>query len=229
MRHDALIIGGSFAGLAAALPLARARRQVLVIDAGQPRNRFASHAHTVLGHDGKPGSQMLAEAREQLRAYPTVQFVNGHATSAVRQASADEDFVVEVDGGQRWFTGRRLLLATGVSDTLPDLPGLAERWGRTVLHCPYCHGYEIGGGAIGVMGAGAASLHQALLLPDWGDVTFFTQGVPELLQMSAQDRAALARRGVTVEDTPSCGWWAMRQRCRAQCWPMAARLRSRPC
>lgn len=196
MLHDAIIVGGSFAGLSAALQLARARRQVLVIDAGLPRNRFASESHGVLGHDGKPGSQVLAEARQQLRAYPTVQVFSGRVS---RVDSGEAGFVVEAEDSMRWFTGRRLLLATGVADVLPEIPGLQERWGKTVVHCPYCHGYEIGGGAIGVLGTGPMSVHQAVLFADWGEVTLFTQGV---VAVSAEEQASLAARKVRVESSP---------------------------
>jgi thioredoxin reductase len=196
MLHDAIIVGGSFAGLSAALQLARARRRVLVIDAGLPRNRFASESHGVLGHDGKPGSQVLAEARQQLLAYPTVQIFSGRVS---RVDSGEAGFVVEAEDGMRWFTGRRLLLATGVADVLPEIPGLQERWGKTVVHCPYCHGYEIGGGAIGVLGTGPMSVHQALLFADWGEVTLFTQGV---VAVSAEEQALLAARKVRVESSP---------------------------
>ncbi|CAN7555161.1 NAD(P)/FAD-dependent oxidoreductase [Polaromonas sp. LjRoot131] len=196
MLYDAIIVGGSFAGLSAALQLARARRQVLVIDAGLPRNRFASESHGVLGHDGKPGSQVLAEARQQLQAYPTVQIFNGRVS---RVDSGEAGFVVEAEDGMRWFTARRLLLATGVADVLPEIPGLQERWGKTVVHCPYCHGYEIGGGAIGVLGTGPMSVHQAVLFADWGEVTLFTQGV---VAVSAEEQALLAARKVRVEPSP---------------------------
>ena len=196
MLHDAIIVGGSFAGLSAALQLARARRQVLVIDAGLPRNRFASESHGVLGHDGKPGSQVLAEARQQLQAYPTVQIFNGRVS---RVDSGEAGFVVEAEDGMRWFTARRLLLATGVADVLPEIPGLQERWGKTVVHCPYCHGYEIGGGAVGVLGTGPMSVHQAVLFADWGEVTLFTQGV---VAVSPEERASLVARKVKVESSP---------------------------
>ncbi|MEP6773941.1 MAG: NAD(P)/FAD-dependent oxidoreductase, partial [Polaromonas sp.] len=196
MLHDAIIVGGSFAGLSAALQLARARRNVLVIDAGLPRNRFASESHGVLGHDGKPGPQLLAEARQQLLAYPTAQIFSGRVS---RVDAGEAGFVVEAEDGLRWFTGRRLLLATGVSDVLPGIPGLEARWGKTVVHCPYCHGYEIGGGAIGVLGTGPMSVHQAVMFADWGDVTLFAQGVVEV---SAEEHALLAARKVKVESSP---------------------------
>lgn len=199
MLHDAIIVGGSFAGLAAALQLARARRNVLVIDAGLPRNRFASESHGVLGHDGKPGSQLLAEARQQLLAYPTAKVFSGRVS---RVQAGEAGFVVEAEDGLRWFTGRRLLLATGVADVLPEIPGLRERWGQTVVHCPYCHGYEIGGGSVGVLGTGPMSVHQAQMFADWGDVTLFTQGVVEV---SPEEQVLLAARKVRVEPSPIAG------------------------
>lgn len=196
---DLIVIGGSFAGLSAALQLARTRRPVLVIDAGSPRNRFASHAHGVLAQDGRPGSAILAHARAQLARYPNVSLWQGKVSQAQPLASAKIAFEVSLDDG-RQAQGRRLLLATGVRDVLPALPGVAERWGQTVLHCPYCHGYEIGDGAggqpIGVLGRLPASVHQASLIADWGDVTLFTHGMPPL---DEDARQLLARRKVTIE------------------------------
>lgn len=193
MVYDAIIIGGSFSGLAASLQLARARRKVLVLDSGLPRNRFAVHSHGVLAQDGRAGSDILADAAAQLKAYPTAQIYRCKATAVSRE---DGELVVEVDGGARWFTGRRVLLATGVRDELPPIPGLRERWGVTVMHCPYCHGYELDGGAIGVLGVSPLSVHQALLVSDWGDVTFFTDGK---LNPDAEEREMLARRKVKIE------------------------------
>lgn len=192
---DVIIIGGSFAGLSAALQLARTRRPIAVIDAGAPRNRFASHAHGVLAQDGKPGSVILAEARAQLAAYPNVTWLTATVREAACVSAGKLAFSVSLDDG-RLIAGRRLILATGVRDLLPELPGVAERWGRTVLHCPYCHGYEIGGGPIGVLGRLPASAHQASLIADWGDVTLFAAGMPPLDADAVQ---LLARRKVKVE------------------------------
>lgn len=198
---DLIVIGGSFAGLSAALQLARTRRPVLVIDFGAPRNRFASHAHGVLAQDGRPGSAILSDARAQLASYPNVSLWQGKVSRAEPLSSAKIAFNVSLDDG-RQVQGRRLLLATGVRDVLPELPGMAGRWGQTVLHCPYCHGYEIGGGAggqaIGVLGRLPASVHQASLIADWGDVTLFTHGMPAL---DDEARQLLARRKVTIEPT----------------------------
>ncbi|WBS05720.1 NAD(P)/FAD-dependent oxidoreductase [Pseudoduganella sp. SL102] len=198
MMFDAIIVGGSFAGLSAALQLARARRSVLLVDAGQPRNRFAATAHGFLGHDGKPPQQIRAEAREQLARYPTVTFADGSATAATR---AGDGFVVEIEGtgGQRQEHGRRLVLSTGVRDELPDLPGLAERWGSTVIHCPYCHGYEVAGSTLGILGGDAMAAHKAALIADWGPAILFTQGGEE---PATEQAALLAARGVAIERVP---------------------------
>ena len=195
MPHDAIIIGGSYAGLNAAMQLARARRRVLVIDDNRPRNRFAARAHGVMGRDGVPGSEIAAEARAQVSAYPTAAFRRGEVVNARKGRCG---FEVDLADGAR-VTGRRLMLAYGVQDILPDLPGVKERWGRTVLHCPYCHGYEIGGGPIGVLGAGPMSVHQAVMVAEWGQVVLFLDGK---LEPDADQSRMLARRGVTVETTP---------------------------
>lgn len=194
MQADAIIIGGSYAGLSAALILARARRDVVVIDAGSPRNRFAGHSHGVLGLDGIAGTDLLKSARQQLLDYPSARWVSASAPDAWTTAAGVE---VRTDDGQL-HAARKLLLATGITDELPAIPGLSERWGSTVLHCPYCHGYEIGGGAIGVLGGYPWSAAKASLLADWGAVTFFSQGVP----ISSEDSATLQQRAVQVEPVP---------------------------
>ena len=193
-RYDALIIGGSYAGLAAALQLARARQKLLVIDAGVRRNRFVSTSHGFLGQDGRDPGQIVADARAQLLAYPNAQWL----AATVREAHASAgEFVATLDDGAMLRT-RKLVLATGVIDELPRVEGLAERWGRSVFHCPYCHGYELNRGRIGVIATGPNSLHQALMLPDWGQVTFLLNGA---FEPDAEQSAALAKRDVTVEHT----------------------------
>jgi thioredoxin reductase len=194
--YDAIIVGGSFAGLAAALQLARARRRVLVVDAGRPRNRFARTSHGFLGQDGRSPTVILETARSQLRAYGTAEFRPGEVTSARVQDDAIE---LALAAGET-LLARRLVLATGVIDELPEVPGLRERWGVTVLHCPYCHGYEVAGRRLGILATGEMSMHQALLIPDWSDdVTLFTNGA---MSLDADQRAALASRGVRVEERP---------------------------
>jgi thioredoxin reductase len=192
---DVLVFGGSYAGISAALQLARARRRVLVIDAGMRRNRVATHAHGFLGQDGRDPAEIAATARAELLAYPTVTWIDGTATE-VQQT--EDGFVVGLASGQH-HTAKRLILAAGVVDHLPEIPGVAERWGRSIFHCPYCHGYELGGGRVGVLATSAISVHQALMLPDWGETTYFTRG---LFEPSAEQRAALQQRGVTVEHAP---------------------------
>ena len=192
MDHDVIIVGGSYAGMAAALQLLRARRAVLVIDAGERRNRFASHSHGFLGQDGVPPGDIAANARHQLEAYPTLTWLEGRVEVVTGQV--DEFTVTTADGGSH--RGRRILLANGVADHLPAVDGLAERWGRSVFHCPYCHGYELGQGRIGIIGVSPMSVHQAGLLTDWGSVTLLVNAAVELCP---QDRSALERRGVTID------------------------------
>ena len=192
--QDVIIIGGGYAGMAAALQLLRARRQVLVIDAGQRRNRFARTSHGFLGQDGVDAATIASVAREQLMAYPTLTWIDGLATAA---SGHKDDFRVTVPSGEE-YSARRLLFATGVADELPPIPGLAERWGTSVFHCPYCHGYELDQGAIGVIASGPMSAHQAQLLPDWGPTTYLNYASMPLADDTRQN---LLNRGVTIEDT----------------------------
>lgn len=194
-HYDVIVVGGSFAGVSAAMQLARARRRVLLIDAGRPRNRFASHAHGFFGQDGVPPAQIVATATAQLLRYPTVTLVKGEARSAYGEAG---NFHVELaDGSHR--RAERLILATGIRDKVPDLPGLEARWGISVLHCPYCHGYEVGDRRLGVLATHSLSVHQAILIPDWGPTTWFTQGIVE---PNAEEAALLQARQVSIERTP---------------------------
>lgn len=193
MHYDVIVIGGSHAGMAAALQLIRARRSVLVIDAGERRNRFASHAHGFLGQDGTAPGEIVANARRQLEAYPTLSWHEGRAEAISGQV---DRFTVATAEGEV-HQGRRILLAIGVTDQLPPVTGLAERWGKTVFHCPYCHGYEIGRGRIGIIGTGPMSIHGAELLTDWGEVTLLTN---EAVELGRDARSALERRGVTIEE-----------------------------
>lgn len=191
MQHDAIVVGGSFAGISAAIPIARARRSVCVVDAGLPRNRFAAESHGLFGHDGGDPGSMIAAARAQLQRYPTVRTIAGEAAGARAIPGG-----FEVTAGGERLTAARLVLAFGVSDVLPEHPGLAERWGTSVLHCPYCHGYEFAGERLGVLYSMPMSAHQALLIAEWGPTTLFLDG-NELLDAEAQAR--LAQRGVAIE------------------------------
>ncbi len=195
MTFDVIIVGGSFAGHAAAIQLGRARRSVLLVDAVRPRNRFASASHGFLGQDGVSPDDILATFRSQLSTYRTVV----QATGEVIGASATEGGFRVATGDGEILSARRIILAVGVKDHLPDIRGLKKRWGKSVLHCPYCHGYELDEAPIGVLGDSVLSFHQAMLVRDWGPATLFTQGT---LDLNEEQRAALADRGVTIEDTP---------------------------
>lgn len=195
MVFDVIVVGGSYAGMSAALQIARARRRVMVIDAGIRRNRFAASSHGFLGQDGADPAQIAAVAREQLCAYPNLVWTEGRAESAGKD---DIGFIVWMNDG-REYRAARLVLALGVTDTLPDVPGVQDRWGKTVFHCPYCHGYELGGGPVGVLAAGAISMHQAMLLPEWGPTTLF---VNQTFVPDSEQLAQLEARAVTVEQTP---------------------------
>jgi thioredoxin reductase len=195
MRHDAIIIGGSFAGLSAAMYIARARRSVCIIDTGSPRNRFAAHSHGFFAQDGSEPGTMLATARSQVAAYPTATFIEGEAISAAREPHG---FSVRLATGEA-LESTRLVLAFGISDELPAIPGLAERWGRSVLHCPYCHGYEFSGRRLGVLNVSERSLHQAMLIAEWGPTTLYLNGAS---QPDDASLAQLQKRGVAIEPAP---------------------------
>ncbi len=189
--YDAIIIGGGFAGTSAALQLARARRRVLLLDGGNGRNRNAEAAHGFYGHDGKAPGALRAEAHAQLARYPTVHLLDELAIGARR---LDAGFEVVIGNGTI-ERAARIILASGIRDELPPLPGLRERWGHTVVHCPYCHGYELATGPLGVLETGEMSAHQAILVSDWGGVTYF--GKPP----AAEHAAHFAAKGIVVEQT----------------------------
>lgn len=193
--QDVIVIGGSFAGQSAGMQLARARQKVLLMDAGAPRNRFATASHGFLGQDGRTPHGIMREATCQLLNYPTAEVFHGEAQEAVQ---AEDHFVVRLGNGTE-RRARRLVLATGVSDTLPDILGMAERWGETVLHCPYCHGYEVRDHPLGIIANHPMSAHQAALIPDWGPATYFTQGIYE---PEPEQAALLEKRGVAIVRTP---------------------------
>jgi thioredoxin reductase len=197
---DAVVIGGGAAGLNGALMLARSRRSVVVIDSGSPRNAPADAVHGLLGLDGTPPAELLRRGREEVRRYGG-QLVTGDVVSAVPAApSADGDprFAVSLaDGGL--VRARRVLVATGLRDVLPDIPGLAPHWGRGVVHCPYCHGWEVRDEPIGVLAVGPASVHHALLFRQLTeDLVYFTRGT----DLDEDTRARFTARGIRVIDTP---------------------------
>jgi thioredoxin reductase len=191
--YEVIVVGGGAAGLSAALVLGRARRRTLVVDAGEPRNAPAAHMQGFLSRDGMPPAELLAVGREEIARYG-VEPVRDRAVAAAR---VDGGFAVTLAGG-RTVRGRRLVITTGLKDELPDVPGVAERFGRDVLHCPYCHGWEVRDQAFGVLATSPLSAHQALMVTQWSkDVTFFLHRVAES-ELSDDDLRRLAAAGVEV-------------------------------
>ncbi|WP_328391232.1 NAD(P)/FAD-dependent oxidoreductase [Nocardia sp. NBC_00416] len=189
--YDVVVAGGGAAGLNGALMLVRARRTVAVIDAGQPRNAPADGVHGLLARDGMPPTELLERGRTEVRGY------GGHVvTGEIVAATRDENgFTVTLADG-RTVHARRLLAATGLTDELPEIPGLSERWGRDVVHCPYCHGWEVRDRAIAVLSRGPISMHQVQLFRQLSDdIVFFTHDQPE---PTPEDAERLAARGIRV-------------------------------
>ena len=186
--YDVIIVGGGAAGLSAALVLGRARRRVALVDAGAPRNAPASHMQGYLSRDGLPPLALVAIGRQEAASYG-VALLDGRVTSV------DADLVVSLADG-RSLSGRRLLLTTGLVDVLPEIPGVRERWGRDLLHCPYCHGWEVRDEPLGVLGTHPAAVQHALLIRQWSeDVAYF----PHVQALSDDDEARLSARGVAIE------------------------------
>ncbi|MGW0187674.1 NAD(P)/FAD-dependent oxidoreductase [Streptomyces sp. NPDC003362] len=191
-RYEVIVVGGGAAGLSAALVLGRARRRTLVVDAGEPRNAPSGHMQGYLTRDGMPPAEFLAAGREEIARYG-VELLRDRVVDAVR----DGDFAVTLASG-RTLRARRLVVTTGLKDELPDVEGVAERFGRDVLHCPYCHGWEVRDRAFGVLAASPLSVHQALMVSQWSDdVTFFPHTVAEG-DLSDDDLRRLATAGVKV-------------------------------
>ncbi len=189
--YDVVVIGGGAAGLSGALMLARSRRSVLVIDAGAPRNAPAAAVHGLLARDGTPPAELLDRGRAEVRGYGG-QLITGQVSTAKQDR---DGFAVTLADGRR-VRARRLLVATGLTDELPDIPGLRERWGRDVVHCPYCHGWEVRDQAIGVLASGPTAVHQALLFRQLSDdVVLLSHTMPE---PAGQDARQLAVLGIRV-------------------------------
>jgi Thioredoxin reductase len=191
--HDVIIVGGSFAGLAAAMQLGRARRKVAVLDTGLNRNRYAQSAHNILGHDGTPPGDLLAAARAQVNRYPTVELVNAKALAI----SGEPDSFLVTTGDEQSLSGRRIILSYGIVDEFPSIPGFAESWGKTVIHCPFCHGYEVAGTRWGLVYSSPMSLHAPALYANWtDDITLFLDG-QEIIE---EERNKLVKRRVRIID-----------------------------
>lgn len=193
---DVVVIGGGAAGLNGALMLARSRRSVVVIDSADPRNAPAEAMHGFLVLDGTPPAQLLERGREQVRNYGgrVVHATVAAAEPATPSADGDLRFTVTTSDGRR-LSARRVLVATGLRDVLPEIPGLAAHWGRSVVHCPYCHGWEVRDEPIGVIATGPNSIHHALLFRQLSDDLSYFTGATEL---DAETRARFAARNITV-------------------------------
>lgn len=189
--YDVIVIGGGAAGLSAAVTLAAARRSVLVVDAGSPRNAASSAVHGFLSREGVSPLELLAAGREELRARGG-EFLEGTAVAASGNSG---EFTVQLQSG-RALTSRKLLIASGFGDELPDVPGVRERWGRDVVHCPYCHGWELRDRAVGVLATEPAAVQEALLFRQWSqNVTLFQHTMPE---PSTLEREQLAARSIKI-------------------------------
>ena len=190
--HDVIIIGGSIAGLSAALTLGRALRTVLVVDGCAPCNRTSPFSHNFITHDGNTPADIVASAKEQVMQYPTVSFCTDQVVDAKKE---NELFHVVTESG-KVFHAKRLLLCTGLTDVMPDIPGFADCWGISILHCPYCHGYEIKGEPTAVMANGEAAFHVAMLIYNWTPhITVLTNGISQLRQ---QETEKLQELGVRI-------------------------------
>lgn len=189
--YDVVVIGGGAAGLSAAVTLASARRSVLVVDAGSPRNAPSSAVHGFLSREGTSPLELLAAGRDELRGRGG-EFIEGTAVEASGNAG---EFTVRLQDG-RAVTSRRLLIASGFGDVLPDVAGVKERWGRDVVHCPYCHGWDLQDRAVGVLATEPASVQEALLFRQWSQtITLFQHTMPE---PSALEREQLAARSIGI-------------------------------
>jgi thioredoxin reductase len=187
MGHDVVIVGGGAAGLSAALVLGRARRRLAVVDAGAPRNAPAAHMQGFLSRDGMPPADLLAAGRAEVLGYD-VELLDD------RVIAIEDGFVVRLAGGRQLQT-RRVLIASGVRDELPDIPGVRERWGRDLLHCPYCHGWEVRDQPLGVLGTRPDAVEHALLVRQWSDdVVFFAH----TLDLGPDEVGRLEVRGIGV-------------------------------
>ena len=185
--YDVVVVGGGAAGLSAALVLGRARRRVAVVDAGAPRNAPAAHMQGFLSRDGMPPADLLSVGRAEVTGY-------GVALIEDRVVGIEAGFVVRLAGG-RTLKARRVMVATGVSDELPEIPGVRERWGRDLLHCPYCHGWEVRDEPVGVLGTLPGSVQHAHLVRQWSDdVVFFVH----TYDLTAAERSRLEARGIQV-------------------------------
>ncbi len=192
---DVIIVGGSIAGLSAALTLGRALRSVMVIDGCAPCNRHSPYSHNFITRDGEPPAEIIRAARAQVRQYPSVSFFDDEVVDAKKE----NDIFHVVTRTGKVFHGKRLLLCTGLTDVFPDIDGFPDCWGKSILHCPYCHGYEVKDQPTAVMANGEAAFHVAMLIYNWTPkITVLTDGVSQLRQ---QETETLQQLGISIIET----------------------------
>jgi len=189
---DVIIVGGSYAGLSAAMALGRSLKNVLIIDSGKPCNRQTPHSHNFLTRDGETPANLAAISKAQVSAYPTLKFLDGLAESAKKTGNGFS--ITTAD--QQIFNAKKLIIAAGVKDIFPSIKGFAECWGISVLHCPYCHGYEVKGKATGVIANGEIGFEFTKLISNWTkDLTLFTNGATDI---NPDDQAKLFTKNINI-------------------------------
>lgn len=191
-QFDVIIVGGSFSGFAAGLALGRALRKVLIIDSGKPCNRQTPYSHNFLTQDGKAPQEILNSARKQVSAYPAVSFFHGVAVKGIKNATGFEVHTVEGEV----FSAKKLIFATGIHDMMPQIPGFAESWGISVLHCAYCHGYEVRNKITGIIGDGNYGFEFSSLISNWTkELPLYTNGQTAL---TPQQRSRLDQHNIKI-------------------------------
>lgn len=194
-NFDVIIIGGSYSGLSAAMSLGRALRNVLIIDSGKPCNQQTPHSHNFLTQDGQTPKQISISAKEQVAKYDTIKFYNGLAVSGTK---TEKGFEIKTNSGDT-FSVKRLIFATGLKDIMPDIKGFAECWGISILHCPYCHGYEVRNTKTGLIGNGDIGFHLAQLISNWTkELTLFTNGKSTLTE---EQTAKIKKHNIEIIET----------------------------
>ena len=194
-QFDIIIVGGSYSGLAAGMALGRALRNVLIIDSGNPCNKQTPHSHNFLTNDGKPPKEIASLAKQQVSMYGSVRFLKGLAIAGTKTANG---FDIQIETGET-FSSRKLIFATGIKDTMPDIPGFAESWGISLLHCPYCHGYEVRHQKTGILANGDVGYELSSLISNWtNDLTLYTNGNSTL---SDQQRSKLGKHKISIVES----------------------------